>query len=151
MLWVRSSPKWPARHPALPLLCSAYDEARKITFDVAAEALVGFSAGPQVDRFRELFVTPLQGDKDARTDEEWLAASLGAQGTLMPLSRAQIEARRQKPTGDILGILVGARDNEGQTLTDAQFLGHLNILPVAGHETSTSLSAWLYLLSTHPE
>ena len=49
-------------------------EARKITFDVAAEALVGFSAGPQVDRFRELFVTLLQGDPNARTDEEWLAA-----------------------------------------------------------------------------
>lgn len=129
-----------------------YDEARKITFDVAAEALVGFSAGPQVDRFRELFVTLLQGDPNARTDEEWLAASLGARDTLMPLLQAQIEARRERPTGDILGILVQARDDEGRALTDTQLLGHLNILLVAGHETSTSLSAWLlYLLSTHPE
>ena len=129
-----------------------YDEARKITFDVAAEALVGFSAGPQVDRFRELFVTLLQGDPNAQSEEAWLAASLAARDTLMPLLQEQIEARRERPTGDILGILVQARDDEGRALSDAQLLGHLNILLVAGHETSTSLSAWLlYLLSTHPD
>src|SRR5262249_24568909 len=33
-----------------------YEEARRITFDIAAEALVGLRAGPEVDRFRELFV-----------------------------------------------------------------------------------------------
>ena len=128
-----------------------YDEARKITFDVAAEALVGFAAGPQVDRFRELFVTLLQGDPDARSEEDYFASSLAARDTLMPLLQEQIEARRQRPTQDILGMLVQARDDEGRALTDAQLLGHLNILLVAGHETSTSLSAWLlYLLSTHP-
>ena len=129
-----------------------YDEARKITFDVAAEALVGFSAGPQVDRFRELFVTLLQGDPNAQTEEEYFASAYAARDTLMPLLQEQIEARRQRPTHDILGILVQARDDEGKALTDAQLLGHLNILLVAGHETSTSLSAWLlYLLSTHPD
>ena len=129
-----------------------YDEARKITFDVAAEALVGFTAGPQVDRFRELFVTLLQGDPNARSEEEFFASSLAARDTLMPLLHEQIEARRERPTEDILGLLVGARDDEGRALSDAQLLGHLNILLVAGHETSTSLSAWLlYLLSTHPD
>ncbi len=129
-----------------------YDEARKITFDVAAEALVGFSAGPQVDRFRELFVTLLQGDPNARSEEEFFSSSMSARDTLMPLLQEQIEARRKRPTGDILGMLVQARDDEGRALSDAQLLGHLNILLVAGHETSTSLSAWLlYLLSTHPD
>lgn len=129
-----------------------YDEARKITFDVAAEALVGFSAGPQVDQFRELFVTLLQGDPNARSEEEFFSSSMSARDTLMPLLQKQIEARRKQPTGDILGILVQARDGEGRALSDAQLLGHLNILLVAGHETSTSLSAWLlYLLSTHPD
>ncbi len=129
-----------------------YDEARKITFDVAAEALVGFAAGPQVDRFRELFVTLLQGDPNAQSEEDYFASAYAARDTLRPLLQAQIEARRQRPTHDILGILVQARDDEGRALTDAQLLGHLNILLVAGHETSTSLSAWLlYLLSTHPD
>src|SRR5581483_12242554 len=33
-----------------------YDEARKITFDVAAETLTGLRAGPEVDEFRYIFV-----------------------------------------------------------------------------------------------
>src|SRR4029079_18286387 len=32
-----------------------FEEARKITFDVAAEALVGLQTGAEVDRFREIF------------------------------------------------------------------------------------------------
>ena len=129
-----------------------YDEARKITFDVAAEALVGFKAGPLTDRFRELFVTLLQGDAGAHNDEEVYASMLAARDTLMPELLEQINARRAHPTDDILGLLVSARDGEGRALSDMQILAHLNILLVAGHETSTSLSAWLlYLLITHPD
>ena len=46
----------------------------------------------------------------------------------------------------------GAGDDDGQPLSDAQILAHINILLVAGHETTTSLGAWvLYLLATLPE
>src|SRR5579864_2427599 len=44
-----------------------YQEARKITFDVAAEALAGLKTGPEVDRFRELFVHLLMQGMRART------------------------------------------------------------------------------------
>jgi cytochrome P450 len=47
---------------------------------------------------------------------------------------------------------VHATDDEGRTLSDQQVLAHLNILLVAGHETTTTLSAWaLYLLATMPD
>jgi cytochrome P450 len=37
-------------------------------------------------------------------------------------------------------------------LSEEQIIAHVNILLVAGHETSTSLSAWLlYLLNQHPD
>ncbi len=37
-------------------------------------------------------------------------------------------------------------------MSDEQLIAHVNILLVAGHETSTSLSAWLlYLLNQHPD
>ena len=53
---------------------------------------------------------------------------------------------------DVLGMIVRARDEHGEALSDEQVLAHLNILLVAGHETTTTLGAWvLYLLSTHPE
>jgi cytochrome P450 len=62
----------------------------------------------------------------------------------------KIQERRERPTDDVLGLLVQARDEQGRALSDEQLIAHTNILLVAGHETSTSLSAWLlYLLSRH--
>lgn len=128
-----------------------YDEARKITFDVAAEALVGFSPGEQVDEFRRLFTVLLQGDPNATSYEEYLETAANARNRLFPMLLEQIRSRRETPTDDVLGMLVRARDASGNALSDEQLLGHTNILLVAGHETSTSLSAWLlHLLASNP-
>jgi cytochrome P450 len=67
-----------------------------------------------------------------------------------------IHERRNSPVEerprDVLGMIVHARDENGQPLSDEQVLGHLSILLVAGHETTTTLTAWaLYLLATMPE
>jgi len=52
----------------------------------------------------------------------------------------------------VLGMLVSARDAAGNSLSDEQLLAHVNILLVAGHETTTTLGAWvLYLLARSPE
>ena len=45
-------------------------EAREITFDVAAAALVGLRSGPQVDWLRERFYVLLRGT-DPRMNENW--------------------------------------------------------------------------------
>jgi cytochrome P450 len=121
-----------------------YQEARKITFDVAAEALAGLKTGPEVDRFRELFFHLLMQGMRARMSR--------LRDELSHLLRSKIQERREHPTDDILGMLVQARDDQGNALSDEQLIAHINILLVAGHETSTSLSAWLlYLLSRHPD
>jgi cytochrome P450 len=47
-------------------------------------------------------------------------------------------------------MLVRARDETGEVLSDEQLMAHVNILLIAGHETTTTLGAWLlYLLATH--
>lgn len=126
-------------------------ETRKITFDVAAEALVGFAPGPETDRFRRLFVQLLTGGPDVQSEEDYFRNSMAAKAELEPLLLEQIRARRAAPTDDVLGMLVKARDPQGNALSDEQLLAHVNILLVAGHETSTSLGAWLlYLLAEHP-
>ena len=52
----------------------------------------------------------------------------------------------------MLGMIVHARDEQGNALSDEQILAHLNILLAAGHETTTTLSSWvLYLMATQPE
>ena len=133
-----------------------YQEARKITFDVAAETLVGFPAGDEVDALRGLFYTMLAGEYDLAVDtEETFWQRMLATG--MELSQrllAMIERRRADTAterDDILTTLVRARHENGEPLSDAQILGHVNILLVAGHETSTTLASWLlYELATHP-
>jgi cytochrome P450 len=54
-------------------------------------------------------------------------------------------------TGDVVSMLVAARDEEGRGLTPAQMRDHLVTLFVAGHETSANALAWTcYLLAQHP-
>lgn len=130
-----------------------YAEARKITFDVAAECLVGLRTGADVDHLRELFYTLTQSDWDeVETMADYVAKMMSVRAELDALLLARIAERRRAPTDDILGMLVKAGDEQSAPFTDRELLGQLHILLVAGHETTTTLSAWLlYLLAEHPE
>jgi len=134
-------------------------EAREITFDVAAAALVGFRTGPQVDWLRERFYLLLRGGPVSER-EDWqtfierqLTVRDELQGKLLELIAARRESTgHDQRAQDVLGMLVSARDDDGRSLSDEQMLAHVNILLVAGHETTTTLGAWvLYLLARHPE
>ncbi len=129
-----------------------YDEARKITFDVAAEALTGLRAGAEVDHFRDVFAQMLMLGMVVSSPEEWETRMAALHAELDGLIRPKIAERRAHPTDDILGLLVTAKDADGQPLSDERIIAHANILLVAGHETSTSLSSWLlYQLTQQPE
>jgi cytochrome P450 len=53
---------------------------------------------------------------------------------------------------DVLSILIQAHEQEGTTITDAELIGHANILFNAAHETTSNALTWtLFLLSQHPE
>lgn len=130
-----------------------FKEMRQITFDIAAEALIGFKRGAEVDRMRELFMVLLYQDFAQETPREEVLNRLQvAQRELYGVLLQRIAERREHPTDDILGMMVAARDEEGNPLTNEAILGHVNILLVAGHETSTTMATWLlYLLTTHPD
>lgn len=129
-----------------------YEEARKITFAVAAEALTGLQAGEEVDRFRELFVRILMVGGVSASEEEFHRQLGQLHAELYALLRPKIEERRRVRIDDIFGRLVQARDDQGRAMSDEQLIAHVNILLVAGHETSTSLVTWLlYLLNQHPD
>ncbi len=131
-----------------------FEETRRITFDVAAEALIGLERGAEVDRLRRDFMALIYPsfDPPPTTQQEYLNYVLPIRQNLDALLLSRIAERRARPTDDVLGLLVAARDAHGQPLSDQQVLGHVNILLVAGHETSTTMSSWLlYLLATYPE
>src|SRR2546421_4324921 len=67
---------------------------------------------------------------------------------------AAIVARHEhdeSAAGDIVSMLVAARDEEGSRLSTTQILDHLLTLFVAGHETLANALTWAcYLLAQHP-
>jgi retinoid hydroxylase len=129
-----------------------YEEARKITFDVAAEALTGLKTGPEVDYFRELFLSLMNAGEGATSTEDYYQRISQLKDELNALLLTKIEERRAHPTNDVFSLLIQAHDEQGDMMTTEQLLAHVNILLVAGHETSTSLSAWLlYLLNQYPD
>ncbi len=61
-------------------------------------------------------------------------------------------AVRADDRGDVLSILLEARDDDGAALTDRQLRDEIMTLMLAGHETTANLLAWTwYLLAIHPE
>jgi len=67
--------------------------------------------------------------------------------------RALIECRRRDSGvgGDILSLLIRARDDWGAVITEDELIGQANVLFAAAHETNTSALTWtLFLLSQHP-
>ncbi len=137
-------------------LVDVYEEAREITFDIAAAALGGFERGPEIDRMREHFYTLLRFDDRAETWENYEKRARMAQQELYITLMRMIQERRALPNDqqprDVVSVIVRARDEQGEALSDEQVLAHINILLVAGHETTTTLVSWmLWLLATHPE
>lgn len=69
---------------------------------------------------------------------------------IMPL----IEARRRsgEDTGDLLSMLLLARDEDGQGMSDKQVRDEAVTLVLAGHETTANALTWAWvLLAQHPE
>lgn len=135
-----------------------YQEAREITFHVAAGALAGVDRPDEVERLQRLFYALLPRTlfgNDQAAYEEYYRGAVAAKDELDAILLRLIAERRATPvdqTHDVLGMIVHAHDDAGQPLTDDEVLGHLYILLVAGHETTTTLAAWtLYLLATEPE
>ena len=62
--------------------------------------------------------------------------------------RSQLDEQRH----DILSLLLAARDEEGQPLTERELRDELLTLLVAGHETTATALSWaLYWLASRPE
>jgi cytochrome P450 len=123
------------------------DAAERETFDVAEELAVPLPVtviaellgippelGAQFKRWSDAATEPFT---PSTTDEE--AAERNAEiAEFRAYLLEQIEAKRRVPTNDFIGRLVQARDAE-ERLSDAELLGAVNLLLLAGNETTTNL------------
>ncbi len=60
--------------------------------------------------------------------------------------------KSDKDAGDLLSMLLAARDENDQPMSEAQLRDEVMTLFIAGHETTANALAWtLYLVSQHPD
>lgn len=147
----------------------ARDAMQAISFGVILEAVFGFSAGDRHDQFSqkitaltEFFRSPLQSfflffpslQKDWGSWSPW-GRFVRDRQQVDALIYAEIAERRAHPgrdRGDILSLLLAARDEEGNALSDQELRDELMTLLFAGHETTATVMAWgLYWFNRQPE
>ncbi|PSN16939.1 cytochrome P450 [filamentous cyanobacterium CCT1] len=140
-----------------------------ITLRVILKAVFGLEDGDRYDRLRQLLSTLLEGlgtpfsaffiffpglQKDLGPMSPW-GRFVRIKAEIDALIYAEIEERRQPPQpgrADILSLMMAARDDQGQPLSDGELRDELMTLLVAGHETTASALTWaLYWVHWLPE
>ncbi len=88
---------------------------------------------------------------DGRTSESYRML-LDDADRLESLIRRMIDVRRSTPPGnDVLSLLLQARDENGNGMTDGELIGQAAVLFGAAHLTTAHTLTWaLFLLSQHP-
>jgi cytochrome P450 family 135 len=151
---------WPHEKPI-----ELIGEFQEITLDVILRAVFGYESGPELERARTAI-------------RRWLGL-LASPVSMVPLARkhfgpdkpispgnwirrqvdralyALIAERRADPAvadrEDVLSMLIQARDEDGQPMTDSELRDELVTLLLAGHETTATSLAWaVELLLTNP-
>ena len=151
--------RWPTGRPMRML-----EAARQLTLEVIVQVMFGVRDPEEVARlgapFDDLLVLAISEETPVR----YAARRLGAlriwgrlhhinrriDEALMPL----IAARRADPglPAGILGMLVDARTEDGEGLSDKEIRDDLVTLVLAGHETTATTLAWVIdLLLHHPD
>ena len=136
---------------------------QEITLRVILSAVFGIDSGERCDRLRillaellEVFNTPLSSSliffpflqKDWGKFSPW-GRFLGLKAEIRALIYAEIEQRRELLAAgtnqqDILSLLLLAKDESGEGMTDEEIHDELITLLFAGHETTASALTWLF-------
>ncbi len=148
---------------------SARDVMQEITLQVILETVFGLHEGDRseklkqkISEFSEIFESPFTS---AFFLLPWLQKDLGAwspwgkfvrdREEIDRLLYQEIAERREQDLSDrtdILSLLMLARDEDGQPMTDKELRDELLTLLIAGHETTATSSAWaLYWIHSLPE
>jgi cytochrome P450 len=140
-----------------------HTDMARVTLGIAAKTLFGAEMGAQAADVGQAMAAALAAF-DARLGTGYLVPHWVPTATNRRLHRAVrrldeiiygfIEQRRQsgEERGDLLSILLHARDEDGSRMTDQQLRDEAMTLFLAGHETTALVLAWTgYLLALHPD
>ncbi|MDY6940505.1 MAG: cytochrome P450 [Cyanobacteriota bacterium] len=140
-----------------------------ISFRVILKAVFGIADGPRYDRLKTALIArlnpriPLVGtlmlmfpvlQKDWGPWSPW-GQMMEQQRQIDKLLYAEISDRRanfDSSRTDILSLMMAARDENGEAMSDEELRDELITLLVAGHETTATALAWaLYWVHHQPE
>ncbi|OKH21447.1 cytochrome P450 [Hydrococcus rivularis NIES-593] len=132
-----------------------YPELRNYTFDIASNLLVGTDGGSET-RLSKLFEDWCAGLFSIPIPLPWTSFGKALRCRVEMLKEIEkIVLRRQqeqKLGEDALGLLLQARDEEGNSLSLDELKDQILLLLFAGHETLTSaLASFCLLVAQHPE
>ena len=137
------------------------DYTQEISLQVILKTIFGLDGGTKYDRLKEilvdwlaifdstlnsffLFFPALQKDLGALTP--W-SKFLKQKRAIKEILQAECDRRRQNPDAlgkDILSLLLEARYEDGQPMSDAEIQDELMTMLFAGHETTASSIAWSF-------
>jgi cytochrome P450 len=132
--------------------------AQTITMEVIIRAVFGVDDPARVDELKRLMPTLsspspflLLMQRDLGRHSPW-GRFVRRRDRVDALLYAEIERRRQEPGDDVLTLLLSARDEDGEPLTDRELRDELITLLLAGYETTATSIAWAFerLLRTPP-
>ncbi len=132
-----------------------YPELRNYTFDVACKLLVGVDSGSEMP-LGHYFETWCNGLFSIPFDVPWTLFGKAKNSRKLMLAELEkiIRDRQQGIPGgnDALGLLISARDDEGNSLSVEELKDQVLLLLFAGHETLTSaIASFCLLLAQHPD
>jgi cytochrome P450 len=139
------------------------EEFQHVTLDVILQAVFGFDSGPALDRARKRIQRWLKMLASPAAMVPFLRNNFGPVKPWSPLARMRdrvdealyelIAERRADPgvaeRDDVLSMLIGARDENGEPMTDQEIRDQLLTLLVAGHETTANALAWAFERLVH--
>ena len=131
-----------------------HERTQALTLEVILRAVFGMTAGPQLDELRTTLKQLLDLGASPLTLLPLFRRNLGRLTTWQrfvevrdradALILALIEERRRtgEEGDDVMTMLLAARDEAGQPMTDRELRDELVTLLVAGHETTASALSW---------
>jgi cytochrome P450 family 110 len=141
---------------------SAHSSMQAITLDVILHAVFGLEdpreRGPVAEPLARFFTPPpfvlaflpfLQRDFPGSPFRAFMRLREETDRLIYRVIRERRAAPDAESRSDILSLLLGARDEEGRPMTDAELRDELVTLLAAGHETTATALSWAlhYLLS----
>ncbi len=132
-----------------------FDEFKQLTFDIASQLLLGTSPGAEAAKLSQLFTTLTNGltaINPLRLPITKLGRAIAARNQILQHLTKVVQERALNPTSDALSLLLQARDEEGNSMSESEIRAQAMLLLFAGHETTTSMLTWFCLeLARHPE